>query len=317
LSEALKRALPIDEIREIEPDKKYFDFSMIDESRLTNDLRDKVLFKSSDYFGIINPIIVTPNAMGKLTIIDGYRRYACAKANNIKVPLLIKSISDPDEAIKMRIALNFSQKPMSVLELKKLSGEMRKPGRLREIGISTSYVYAVKHAPDEILRELEYRPPEVTMEVAKVSLIDKKKAEELVTLVKREDARTKTEVEKLKQQVNEMKAGVSCALCGAHLSEENRNWVALCSSCKWVLLEEYKETAFDKKIRDWLTGHYVYADEAIVVSKKALFDLINNVPEDVRINSGLEKVWMRLKHELGLESVGQAEQVSATVTVRR
>ena len=309
------RKVPIETIFESE-ESEGLGMPFMNKERIQNDLRDRVLFKSAENLGVMLPLVLTPNASGGFSVIDGYRRLLACKKANVKVPFIIKNTYDPDDAVVMRIALNFSQKSMDYQETSKLMNEVKKPSKLREIGFTTQEIFAFKNAPKDILRELEYRPPEVTIEVAKTSLIDKGKAKELITLVKREDAKTKEEVKKLKDQVNEVKSGVSCALCGVHLSEEKRNWMAVCSSCKWILLEEFKETVFDKKIRDWLTGHYVYADEVVVVSKKALFDLINNVPDDVRINSGLQKVWERLNHELGMESVEQGEQVSQAVAVR-
>jgi len=310
------RLLPIEEVFEVEPDELVFMDEEEAIERVSDEFVDKVLLKSIENFGIQVPVIAVTNAYGKLTVVDGVRRVFAAKKLNIKVPVIVKNYST-DTAIVMRIALNLSQKTMSLTHVSKLAKNIKRVSMLQEIGLKTTDIYSIINIPKEVEEKLRWYPPEVKIEVGKVALLDKNKGKELITLVKREDVKTKEDVERLKREVNKMKVGITCGLCGRDLSKNEVNWFATCSSCKWILTEEFSQTIFEKKVKDWITGHYIDIDEAIVVSKKALFELIDKVPEDVRLDSGLEELYERLKHELGIgvESIGQGEQASSTVTV--
>jgi len=311
------RMLPIAEVFEIDPNEIKLNLSLIDkDTRIHNDFKDEMLRKSIEYFGITSPVVASINAANQLTIIDGYRRFVFGKLNNVKIPVILKNMSS-DDAITLRIAMNFSQRQMSIREMKKLIGMVKKASVLREIGLSTQYIYAVKNAPSEIVEKISEKvPEEVAMEVMKVALIDKKKAEELAVLVKREDAKTKEDVKKLRESMEEMKSGINCALCAKRLTAEEKNWMAVCSPCKWVLLEEYKETAYDRTIKDWITGKKIYKDEAIVVSKEELLKILLRIPEDIRLSTGIEGLCARLRgYESEMECSEREERVGEAIKV--
>ena len=270
--------------------------------RIVGDLQDRILEESAKNFGIVYPAVVVPNATGKFTLVDGYRRYVVAKRHNLKLPVIIKQW-DNDTSLLMRIALNLSQKPMELDEAHELAKQIRVPSMLKLIGLTTPESYALRNIPKEIAESLKHRPPEVVVEVAKVAVVNREKAKELVALVKRTDAKSAKEVSSLKEMADKLKVGIRCGLCGKHLKREEVNWMAVCSYCKWLLMEEFRDTMFDRMVKDWITGHRCDDGEAIVISKRALFDLLSSVPEDVRLNNGLQHLYQRLEAELNYKEI--------------
>jgi len=289
--------LAIEQIVELNPEDIVK--ALVPSERFKDKLKEKVFDKSIEQFGIIYPVIVTPNAQGKFTVVDGSKRVEKAKEKKIKVPALIKNY-DEQTALLVSLFLNFARRSVSMDELSWIVKKIKYPSMLREIGFNTSQIHTLKNLEKvkDVVKDL-WSPSEVSIEVAKIGLIDKKKGEEVATLVKRNGAMSKEDVEKLKDRVDQMKAGIACSLCGRNLNREEVNWVALCSSCKWTLIEEFKETIYDKKIKDWLSGKFYNVDEVLVVSKEKFKELLEKIPDDVRINSGVQAVYERLVHEMG------------------
>jgi len=284
------------EVTEIDPEE--INQHLGNSERLVGDLQDRILEVSAKNFGIIYPVLVVRNAMGKYTLVDGYRRYLVALRNNLKLPVVIKDW-DNDTALLMRIALNLSQKPIDITEVHEIAKQIRIPSMLKLIGLTTHESHALRNAPKDVIVELRYRPAEVSVEVAKVAVVNKEKAKELVTLVKRADAKSAEEVASLKELASKMKVGIRCGLCGKHLKREEVNWLALCSYCKYIVVEEFAETIFDKHVKDWITGHRCNDSEAIVINKHAFFELLKSIPEEIRLNNGLQAIYQRLEEEIG------------------
>jgi hypothetical protein len=68
-------------------------------------------------FGILTPLVVTPNADGWHTVIDGQRRLACAKKLHLTmVPCVITEILTEGEYHQRRFLLNTMTKPWTQAE---------------------------------------------------------------------------------------------------------------------------------------------------------------------------------------------------------
>jgi len=264
---------------------------------LGEETRRKVFERSIEVFGIVLPVIATPNATGKFTIVDGYKRWRYALEHQKPLPALIKNLSG-DEAATLNIALNFARESVDIKKLSKMAKKVSYPGALRDLGFTSKEIVSLTQGDEEILEKSRDMKIDVSMSIASTSIVDNQTAKNMLTLAKRFEAKTKEDVERLKNKAKEMKFGVHCALCGKLLQDEEKLWLPVCSTDKFLLLEELKNQLYDKQLKDWLTGEKCYREEIITVSKQNLLNLLKTIPEQCR-NEEITKVIMRLENEVG------------------
>jgi len=287
----------VEHVRLVPPDR--FTNVVINNSEFDDELKKRVFEQSIREFGIIYPVIAVKNIEGKYTVVDGAERVKIAKKLQMPVPTIVKPY-DETLCLLANFISNFARKNLSISDMAKLFKEITKKGGnilLREVcGLKTTEIFAVMESEKykDVIEKLKYRPISVTVEVAKIAMRDEDKAREVAQLVVREEATTSEEVKELKEKVNDIKAGIYCALCGDKLNKETVNWIAVCSCCKYSLYEELKQVILDKKVKCFIDGHRYYGDEMVTVHKENLKKLLLDIPEDVRISKGWQGVLERL-----------------------
>ena len=271
-----------------------------------DELRERVFRKSIEYIGIINPIIVTRNVDGKFTVIDGVKRVEMAKQFNMDIPSIVMDVSGP-MAFVIRLVTNFARRTIKTKEVAELAKQIP-PGVLSRLGFNLeerNVLRSMAREKDKEVERLSERTDAlssvVTIKVVKKAILeDKKKAERMASIALRECAKTKKDMEKVEKEVDQIVKGRYCAVCGTNLGKEDVHWLMLCGSCKWTLLEEWKETAFDTKVKDWITGKYYEKEECIVVSKERLYEVLSEIPEECLVKSKkAQQLFMRLQNDLG------------------
>jgi len=261
-------------------------------STFEDDLRRKVFEHSCKNLEIVMPIVISPNARGRFTVIEGIQRVLLARKEGLPLPAIIKHISG-SLAIAYRLALNLGRRIPELDEMGYLIKQLieKNPSLARNIGISTSDAYSLgyldrvdKETKKEIDRIYKPRPLDVVAEVVKVATVNKEKAKELAKIVKREDIRDKKSLEVAKEKVNRMKVGVRCAICGKLLNDDEKNWLPVCSADRWILQEEFN--IWDKRIKCMLCGHYGEPNEMVIIHRKHIEEL----PEEIRVKYGFQKL---------------------------
>jgi len=288
----------VEHVRNIPPEKFT---SYLVETDGFDELTSRVFEHSIQHFGFVYPVIAIKNVTGGYTVIDGRKRVELAKKLKIAVPTIVR---DYDEVLGLIafIAANFARKQLSVQDLAKVFKQLEKRRflpLLRELlGFKTTEIFAILDSErhKKVINKLRYRPPSVTVEVAKVAVRDEEKAKEIAEEINRKDVDTVEEVKKIKEKVeSQLKKGIYCALCGDKLTKETVNWVALCSSCKYSLYEEMKQVIIDERIKCFVTGKRFYGDEIVTVSKDVFRKILQNIPEDVRISHRWQGALERLE----------------------
>jgi len=261
-------------------------------SAFEDELREKVFKHSCKNLEIVMPIVVSPNVTGGFTVIDGVQRVLLAKKEGLPLPAIIKHISS-SLAVAYRLALNLGRRIPELEETGYLIKELieKNPSLARGIGISTSDAYSLgyldrieKNTREEIKKIYKPRPLSIVAEVVKVASVNKGKGKELAQIVKREDIRDKKTLETAKEKLNGMKVGVRCAICGKLLNDNEKNWLPVCSADRWILQEEFN--IWDKRIKCMLCGHYGDPSEMVVIHRKHIEEL----PEDIRVKYGFQKL---------------------------
>ena len=265
----------VEHVKNIPPDK-FTDYLVDTDLDSFDELTNRTFEHSIQHFGFVYPVIAIKNISGGYTVVDGRKRVEMAKRLNIPVPTIVRPYDEILGCIASIIA-NFVRKQLSIQEMAKIFRQLEKKGYLpllRElIGFKTTEIFAILESDknEEILKKLRYRPPSVTVEVAKIAVRDKEKAKKVAEEVNRKDVETEKEVKEIKEKVeNELKKGIYCGLCGDRLTKESVNWIALCASCKYSLYEELKQVILDNKIKCFVTGKRFYGDEVITVARDCL-----------------------------------------------
>jgi len=287
----------VEHVRNIPPEK--FTGYLVETDGF-DELTTRIFEHSTQQFGFVYPVIAIKNIDG-YTVVDGRKRVELAKKLKMPIPTIVR---DYDEVLGLiaYIAANFARKQLSIQDMAKVFRQIEKKGflpLLRELlGFKTTEIFAIleseKHK--KVIEKLRYRPPSVTVEVAKVAVRDEEKAEKIAEEINRKDADSVEEVKKIKEKVeNEMKKGIYCALCGERLTKKTLNWVALCSSCKYSLYEEMKQVIIDEKIKCFVTGKRFYGDEIVTVSRDVFRKILQDIPEDVRVSHKWQAVLEQLE----------------------
>ena len=287
----------VEHVRNIPPEK--FTGYLVETDGF-DELTARVFEHSIQQFGFVYPVIAIKSIDG-YTVVDGRKRVELAKKLKIPVPTIVR---DYDEVLGLiaHIAANFARKQLTIPDLAKIFKQIDKKGflpLLRELlGFKTTEIFAIMDSErhKKVVEKLRYRPPSVTVEVAKVAVRDEEKAERMAEEINRRDADSVKEVKEIKEKVeNELKKGIYCALCGEPLNKETVNWIAVCSSCKYSLYEELKQVIIDEKIKCFVTGKRFYGDEIVTVSKDVFREILQDIPEDVRISHRWQGVLERLE----------------------
>jgi len=269
----------------------------LNDEYFSQEIKRRVFEKSIETFGIVLPVVATPNALGKFTIVDGFKRWRYAIEKKKPLPALIKSL-EGDEPALLNVSLNFAREDVDVLKLSKMVKAVSYPASLAAIGFTSKEIVGLRGADPEVLEVSRDLRPDVAITAVKTSITDKKTAKDMAVMARRVGARTKEEAEKLKEKAKEMKFGVHCALCGKLLSEDEKLWLPVCSVDKYMLLEELKEQMYDKQLKDWISGRKCYREEIITVSKAELLRVLSEVPEKCRTEEHI-KLIARLEDEMG------------------
>lgn len=287
----------VEHVRNIPPEK--FTGYLVETDGF-DELTARVFEHSAQHFGFVYPVIAIKNIDG-YTVIDGRKRVELAKRLKMSVPTIVR---DYDEVLGLIacIAANFARKQLSIQDMAKIFKQMDKKGYLpllRELlGFKTTEIFAILDSErhKKVIEKLRYRPPSVTVEVAKVAVRDEEKAERIAEEINRKDVDSVKEVKEIKEKVeNELKKGLYCGLCGERLTKETVNWIAVCSSCKYSLYEELKQVIIDERIKCFVTGKRFYGDEIVTVSKDVFRKILQNIPEDVRISHRWQGALERLE----------------------
>jgi len=281
------------------PAEKFTDY-LVELDGFDDKLAERVFNHSAEHMGFIYPVIAIPNIKGGYTVIDGKKRVELAKEKNMPVPAIIRNYNE-GVAFAVAFVANVARRNLSIEEMHKIIKQIIKKnyhGLFKDLtGMKLTEIYAIFRYEKykDIIEKLKYRPVSVTIEVGRIAIRDKEKAKQVAEEVVRKDIDDPEKVEKIKEKVSRMKSGLYCALCGGYLTKENKNWIAVCSSCKWTLYEELKQVILEKKIKCFVTGKRFYGDEIITVSKNIFKKILQDIPEEVRVSHNWQGVLERLE----------------------